>query len=154
MTKPKKTPTKTTKAAVKKPAAKTAVKKPVKAAAAKPQKSDPGIELAKKIAQLAYDTKAENIEVLDLSKLAAFAKYFVICSGKSDRQVQAIAYNVEKGVKEDGARPLSVEGYQEGHWILIDFVDVVVHVFYEETRDFYALEKFWGDAPRVKLKLK
>lgn len=117
-------------------------------------KKDPSRELAKTIAQIAYDTKAEHINVLDLTKLPTFTDYFVICSGRSDRQVQAIADNISKFLKSQGRLALSIEGYQQGHWCLMDYGSVVAHIFYEETRAFYGIEKFWSDAPVIEFKLK
>lgn len=114
-------------------------------------------ELARVIAQAACDTKAAGIAVLDLRKVSGFTDYFVIASGTSDRQVRAICDNILEAMHkkdEKPVHPLGVEGYQKGHWILIDFGGVIVHVFYEEVRAFYALEKLWGDAPRVKFRLK
>lgn len=111
------------------------------------------LDLAKKIAQGAYDTKAENIVILDLTKLSSFTDFFVIVSGKSDRQVQAIANHIQNFSKRQATRAPAIEGYQEGHWVLLDYGNVVAHIFYEETREFYGIEKFWGDAPRVKLRL-
>lgn len=119
-----------------------------------PQK-DTSKKLAQQIAQAAHDTKAENIVVLDLKKVGGFTDYFVIATGLSDRQVQAISDRITQALKKHTTpvRPLSVEGYETGHWTLIDYGSVIVHVFYTEARDFYGLEKLWGDAPRLKLKL-
>lgn len=114
-------------------------------------------DLARVIAQAAHDTKAKEITVLDLSKISGFTDYFVIATGISDRQVQAICDNILHALHKKDERPvhpLGVEGYQKGHWILIDFGNVIAHVFYEEVRPFYALEKLWGDAPRVRFQLK
>ncbi len=111
-------------------------------------------DITKLIAQASYDTKAESLTVLDLSKLETFADFFVVASGTSDRQVQAIADNIQTILKENNIRPIGVEGYQKGHWILLDYGSVVAHIFYEESRLFYGLEKLWGDAPRVRFRLK
>lgn len=110
--------------------------------------------LALSAAQLAYDTKAEDIMVLDLTKLPSFTDYFVICSGTSDRQVQAICDRIHRTLKEKGQFPLGIEGRDKAHWILMDYGPVVVHIFYSETREHYAIERFWGDAPQLKIKLK
>ncbi|MDO8461678.1 MAG: ribosome silencing factor [Deltaproteobacteria bacterium] len=112
------------------------------------------LTLAKQIAQAAHDKKAENITVLDLRKLSSFTDFFVIASGQSDRQVQAIAYNIEDELRKKGVRVLSSEGHTHGHWILMDYGSVVAHLFFEEDRSFYDLEKLWGDAKKVPLKLK
>ena len=93
------------------------------------------------------DRKGEDIVAIDLRKVAEFADYFMICTGTSDVQVRALADAVIEGMKEAGQRPLHVEGYDSRKWVLIDFVDVVVHVFQPEEREFYALERLWGDAP-------
>ncbi len=111
-------------------------------------------EMAKQIAQAAYDTKAQDIVTLDLRKLAGFTDYFVIASGTSDRQVQAIAERIEEALKKRRILPLGVEGFQKGHWILIDCGSVIAHIFYGEARNFYSLERLWGDANRIKFKLK
>lgn len=93
--------------------------------------------------------KASNIIVLDVRGLASFADYFILCSGKSHRQVTAIAEFVERNLKGKGIRVQGMEGLQEGHWVLMDYGDVVIHVFYEPVRTFYDLEGLWSDAPRI-----
>ena len=93
------------------------------------------------------EMKAEDITVLDLRGIAEFADYFVICSGTSDVHVRAIADSVIDRSKKDNQRPLNTEGYDQRKWILIDFVDVVVHVMQPKDREFYGLERLWGDAP-------
>jgi ribosome-associated protein len=110
-------------------------------------------ELARTVAQAAYDIKGEDITVMDLSKLSDFTDFFIIVTGRSDRQVQAICSNIEDVLAKKKIRPISIEGYQKGHWVLIDYGSVVAHIFYEEVRSFYALEKLWSDAPRVKFRL-
>jgi len=97
------------------------------------------------------EMKAENIVVLDLRGIAEFADFFVICSGTSDIHVRAIADAVVDRGKKDDQRPLSTEGYDQRKWILIDFVDVVVHVMQPKDREFYGLERLWGDAPVEKI---
>lgn len=79
------------------------------------------------------------------------ADYFIVCSGRSDRQVQSIAQGIEQNAAEEGFKPFAVEGTQRGHWALIDFSDVIVHVFYEPVREFYDLDGLWGHAPRAEL---
>jgi len=98
----------------------------------------------------AEDKKAEDILVLDISKLTSIAHYFVIAHGNSDRQVQAIAQHVIDTFKKSKISLLHVEGIREGRWILIDAGSVMVHVFYRETREYYGLERLWGEAPAVK----
>jgi len=95
--------------------------------------------------------KALGLVVLDVHDLTSLADYFIICSGKSNRQVSAIADHVQRELKNAGIRPLSVEGAREGHWVLLDYGYVVIHVFYEPIRQFYDLEGLWADAPRVKI---
>jgi ribosome-associated protein len=97
----------------------------------------------------ADDRKAVALKVLHLEKVTDFTDYFLICSGTSERQVQSIADAVLEKMREEKVRPLHVEGYNRGQWVLIDFGDFVVHVFQEDPRRFYALERLWGDAPDV-----
>ena len=87
--------------------------------------------------------------ILELKKLTVIADYFVICSGESTTQVKAIADNIETKLREKGIKPIGLEGQDHAHWVLIDYGDVVVHIFEEETRGYYELEKFWLDAPRI-----
>ncbi len=104
----------------------------------------------KHIVDAALDKKADDVLVLDLNGLCDFTDYFVICHGSSSRQVVAIVDSIEESLRaEDGLRPKHVEGRRVGDWVLMDFFDVVVHVFLGDKRDFYGLERLWGDAPRV-----
>jgi ribosome-associated protein len=93
--------------------------------------------------------KAENVVVLDLRKAAGFTDFFLICSGTNPRQIRAIADSVMEALAAEGAKPAHVEGYDRSEWILIDYFDFVVHVFAQETRLFYGLERLWGNAERV-----
>lgn len=93
--------------------------------------------------------KAESVVVLDVRGLTSIADAFIICSGRSNRQVSAVADHVERFLKQEGIRPLSVEGRKEGHWVLMDYGHVIIHVFYTETRTFYDLEGLWVDAKRI-----
>ena len=97
----------------------------------------------------ALDKKAEHLQLLDLRKGGAFTDFFLICNGTNIRQVQAIADGIEETLKKTGSRPALVEGYQKGDWVLLDYFDFIVHVFTPATREFYALERLWGDAERV-----
>lgn len=106
-------------------------------------------QLVSKIAAAADDVQAVDLEILDLSRLTSFTDFFVICSGKSDTQVRAIADNVMEKLSKAGRKPLGVEGYDQGLWLLVDYGDVVVHIFHHEMRHFYNLEKLWADAPRA-----
>src|SRR3954465_1637909 len=92
------------------------------------------------------DTKAAHVKVLNLTGISGFTDYFVICSGMSDRQVQAIADSVEAAMLSQGRETLAIEGYSEGRWVLMDFGDVVVHVFLDALREYYDLENLWADA--------
>ncbi|MHB1569096.1 MAG: ribosome silencing factor [Solirubrobacteraceae bacterium] len=104
--------------------------------------------LLDEIAHLAADRKAMDIVSLDLRGLIGYADYFLICSGRSDRQTRAIHDAIHAGLKQaHGLLPRRVEGLADGHWILMDYLDVVVHIFMPQTRDFYRLEQLWGEAP-------
>jgi ribosome-associated protein len=100
-------------------------------------------------ARAALEKRAENPIVLDVRTLSGVADYFLIVSGSSDRRVQTIAEAVLETMKAQGVRPMGVEGLREGRWVLVDFGDWVVHVFYEELRGYYDLEGLWFDAPRL-----
>jgi ribosome-associated protein len=103
-------------------------------------------------AELAADRKALDIVALDLRGLVGYADYLVICSGRSDRQVKAIHDAIHLGLKQrEGLLPRHGEGVTEGRWALLDYLDVVVHIFTPETREHYRLEQLWGEAPRVAL---
>ena len=99
--------------------------------------------------QAAEEKLANTVTVIDLRGLASFTDYFLICHGRSERQVQAIADNVMDKLRDEKQRPLSVEGYRLAEWILIDYADFVVHVFSESRREFYGLERLWSDAPVI-----
>lgn len=98
--------------------------------------------------ELALERKALDVVVLDLRGISTATDYFVIASGTSDVQVKAIADHVVDELKKEGVRPSSVEGLNSGRWVLIDYIDFVVHVFHPQARDFYQLENLWGDAAR------
>ena len=100
-------------------------------------------------ARAALSFKALDLVLLDVSCFSSFADYFIICSGKSSRQVQGIANNLESALKNGGFKPIGTEGMREGHWVLMDYGDVIVHIFYEPVRYFYDLESLWSEAPRV-----
>jgi ribosome-associated protein len=99
------------------------------------------------ISELIFTKKGYDVKIIDLRKLATFADYFVICSADSDTQVKAIADEIDKKLRDDGIKCWHKEGYMALQWVLLDYVDVVVHVFKKDARDFYNLEKLWGDAP-------
>ncbi len=108
---------------------------------------------AKQLAILAQEAceekKGEDIVILDIRKLSSISDYFVIASGTSDRHVRAIADNVIDRFREKKVKCTHMEGVQESKWILLDFSDVIVHVFYPETRRFYNLERLWGEAAKL-----
>ena len=107
--------------------------------------------LAKRIADLMISKKAIDIVILDLKKLTSATDYFVICSADSDTQVKAIADSVQNGMESLGERVWHQEGYHALRWIVLDYVDVVVHVFHKEERSFYNLDRLWGDAKRTEV---
>ncbi|MDX2447800.1 MAG: ribosome silencing factor [Desulfobacterales bacterium] len=90
--------------------------------------------------------KAIQVVILDVRNLTSYADVFIICSGRSNRQVTAIADFVQRDLKKKGKKPINVEGKKEGHWVLMDYGDVIIHIFYESSRDFYDLESLWIDA--------
>ena len=99
----------------------------------------------------ALEKKACDLVLLKVREHTSIADYFIVCSGRSDRQVQSVAQGIEESADQAGLRPTSVEGITRGHWVLMDFSDVIVHIFYEPTRAFYDLDGLWGHAPRVRL---
>jgi len=107
--------------------------------------------IARRAALLAADKKAIDLVVLDLRKVTDFADYFVICSGAVDVHVKAIGDNIENELRKQGVKPLHVEGTENLRWMLIDYVDVIIHIFQPDARSYYQLEKLWGDAHRVKI---
>jgi ribosome-associated protein len=106
-------------------------------------------EVAVAAARAAATKQGADIAILDVHELIVITDFFVIASGSSDRQVKTIVDEVEKAVRERGVRPVRREGETENRWVLLDYVDVVVHVFAEEEREYYDLERLWRDAPRV-----
>jgi ribosome-associated protein len=108
--------------------------------------TDPSLDLYIKAAT---EKKALNLVVLDVAELTSIADVFIICSGRSNRQVNAIADTIVTGLKKHKIKPLSVEGTKEGHWVLLDYGHVVIHVFYEPVREFFDLEGLWVDAKRI-----
>ena len=111
-----------------------------------------GIELVRAIGGQLIDKKAERIVVLDVKAQQTFCDYIIVCHGNSDRHVQALAAGAIEGLKRIGSPPLGAEGIGMGHWVLVDFGDVVVHAFYAPVRDYYDLEGLWAEAERVDLK--
>jgi ribosome-associated protein len=107
-------------------------------------------ERAVKCAALALDKKALDVRILEIQKLSSIADYLVLATGRSDKQVQAIADSVRQGLKKFG-KALDIEGEKEGNWIVIDYGDVIVHVFQEELRRRYDLDELWSAAPSVEI---
>lgn len=112
------------------------------------QAPDRGRELAKEISQLALSKKAFDVSVLELKDLTSVADYFVLASGATDIQVRAICHAIEDGLRAKGVKPHHVEGMAGATWVLLDYVDVVVHIMQPRARDYYALEELWADAPK------
>ncbi len=102
-------------------------------------------------ARVLLDRKAVDPVILEVRNFSSFTDYFVICSGNSDRQVQALASHMEERLAEEDIRPLGIEGKREGRWVLLDYGDVIVHIFYQPVREFYDLERLWSEAPRMEL---
>jgi ribosome-associated protein len=100
-------------------------------------------------ANAALEKKARDVIVLNVRQISAFADYFIICSGTSDRQVRAVAAAIQENLKKEGITPLGVEGEPAGRWILLDYDDVIIHVFLESVRTFYDLERLWSEAPQM-----
>lgn len=107
------------------------------------------LQVAKLAVHAAEDKKAHRSVILDIRGLSVIADYFVITTGNSEKQVQAIVTGVKDAMAEAGVDIRGIEGYEQGRWVLIDAGDVVIHVFHRDERDFYGLERLWGDAKRV-----
>ncbi len=107
------------------------------------------LDKAKLCLSIIKQRKAVDPVLFEVGNLTSIADYFIIASGNSSRQVQAIARHLQKGMREKGFKPYGVEGEQEGHWVLMDYGDVIIHLFYKPYRDFYDLEGLWIEAPRI-----
>jgi len=114
-------------------------------------KEDPSRALALAIAQAALDKKALEVEIIDVGGKVDYADFVVVMSATSDRQANAIAKNVDAELSRQGHRAFSIEGLPQGAWVLMDYGDVVVHIFHEDTRGYYDLESLWSDAERVEV---
>ena len=121
---------------------------PKRGARTSKQERDP-LELARRIVELAEDKKAADIVLLDLTALTTLADYFVICSGGSERQLDAIADGIVSTLRDEKTRPIGREGTAASHWVLLDFGSVVVHIFTPPERDYYGLEKHWAEARTI-----
>lgn len=112
------------------------------------------VALLKKIAKLSYEKKATNILAYDLDKISDLARYSFICSAGSDRQAKAICETIKTTIKQqDGRLPYAIEGADTGHWILMDYGTIIINIFLEFIRNYYALEQLWGKASTVDLEL-
>lgn len=117
----------------------------------RPRPENPeALALARRAASLLADRKATNVVLLDVRGMSSYADYFVIASGDSERGVIATAEHVRETLKAEAHRTIGTEGFDTGHWVLLDFGEVVVHVFFTEVRDFYDLDGLWADAPKEK----
>jgi ribosome-associated protein len=108
-------------------------------------------EFADQITELIFSKKGYDVLILDLRSLTSFADYFIICSADSEVQVKAVADEIDKSLRDKGIKCWHREGYLGLTWVLLDYIDVVVHIFKKEAREFYSLEKLWGDAPTDKI---
>ncbi|MFZ5586997.1 MAG: ribosome silencing factor [Thermodesulfobacteriota bacterium] len=115
----------------------------------RPQRPGDPLTLAKLCLAAAARKKAENPLLLDVASLSGYADYFLILSGRSTRQAAAIAESIQSALKKSGVKLIGADGVREGRWAVLDFGDVVVHVFHQPVREFYDLEALWADAPRV-----
>ena len=111
--------------------------------------SDPreSLALAERIAEIASDKKAIDVRLLDLRDAVGYTDYFVICSGNTERQTKAIHDAIHEALKADGILPRRTEGAREARWVLMDYLDCVVHIFTPDAREFYRLDQLWGEAP-------
>ena len=108
-------------------------------------------KFADKISNLIFNKKGYDVRIIDLQNIASFTDYFVICSADSDTQVKAISDEIDKNLRDEGIKCWHKEGLTALSWVLMDYVDVVVHVFKKEARDFYNIEKLWGDASSIEV---
>ena len=106
------------------------------------------LDRALKCAEFALDKKGVDVKILEIAKISSIADYLVLATGMSDKQVQAIADSVRKGLKKFG-KALDIEGVREGKWVVIDYGDVLVHIFVDELRRYYDLDRLWGEAPLI-----
>lgn len=109
-------------------------------------------KFAKQIAEIIQSKKGYDIKIMELKNISSIADYFVVCSADSDRQVKAIADEVEDKLREIGIKTVHREGYESLSWVILDYFDVMIHIFKSEARTFYNLEKLWGDAPVITIK--
>jgi len=110
-----------------------------------PKNSNFDLNLLKRITECALDKKAENLIVLDINKITPVADFLVICSANTEPQIKAISDNIRKGTPH---KPWHIEGYEKLTWVLLDYIDIIVHIFKTKEREYYNLEKLWADAPK------
>ncbi|MEJ2636201.1 MAG: ribosome silencing factor [Calditrichia bacterium] len=108
-------------------------------------------QLAEKAARLAWEKKGDHIVILDVRKLTDMTDYFIVVSGESDTHVKAISDFIEESLETEGESAWHREGYEKLNWVLLDYIEVVIHIFRPRTREFYALEKLWGDARKIEV---
>jgi ribosome-associated protein len=126
-------------------------RRPAADPAARPRPENPeALALARRAASLLSDRKATDVVLLDVRGMSSYADYFVLASGDSERGVVATAEHVREALKAEGHRTIGTEGFDTGHWVLLDYGEVVVHVFFTEVRAFYDLDGLWADAPKEK----
>ena len=109
------------------------------------------LAVTREAAEAAFDLKAEELVALDVREVSSFADTFLLLTGRSDRQVRSICDAIEQRLRARGERPIGIEGYSDGRWVLMDFADLIVHVFIPDVRTHYDLERLWSDAPRLDL---
>ncbi len=114
-----------------------------------PRQERAPVDIARRVVEIAEDKKAADIVLLEVGALTTVAEYFVICSGGSERQLEAIGDGIVEGLRAEGVRPIGREGTASSHWVLLDYGGVIVHVFTPPERDFYALERHWSEAKTV-----
>ena len=107
-------------------------------------------EKARLCLEIIQERKAIDPILMEVGRLTSFTDYFLVASGNSSRQVQAISQHMARRMREEGFKPFGIEGEREGHWVLMDYGDVVIHIFYQPVREFYDLEGLWTEAPRVR----
>jgi ribosome-associated protein len=117
----------------------------------RPDHPTDSISIAKLAAAAALDRKAEDLQIYDVDALSGYTDFFLLASGRSTRQTAAIAERIQRVLKKAGVKPLGVDGLKDGRWALLDFGDVVVHIFHSPVRDFYDLDSLWADAPKLEL---
>ncbi len=106
-------------------------------------------QIAKRISELMFERKALDIRVLDVHEITTMADFFVICSSESDPQTKAIVDHIRDTLRDEGLRPAHIEGYQHLNWVLMDYMEILVHVFHKDARSYYGIERLWADAKAV-----